>query len=71
MSDTSTYVVTHPKLYLSVDGKLQHVERGTEIPLTDKQVGNEKDGLTSLGKKVVAKGKTKTVELGVAKDKSK
>lgn len=30
-------VVTHPKLFMKVEGKLQHVPQGTELTLTDSQ----------------------------------
>ncbi len=30
----ATHIVVHPKQYLSVGGKLQHVPKGTEVALT-------------------------------------
>jgi len=49
MSKTKTktvkVIVSHPRLFLSVKGKLQHVEKGTELTLTPEQV-------ESLGSKV-------------------
>ena len=32
-----THKVVHPKLYLSVDGKLQKIKVGTPLPLTKEQ----------------------------------
>ena len=37
--------VIHPKLYMVIGGKLQHVKPGTQLSLTDKQI-------KSLSKKV-------------------
>lgn len=33
----STHVVVHPKQYLSVGGKLQHMPKGSEVALSAKQ----------------------------------
>lgn len=33
----STHVVEHKRLYLAVDGKVQHVEKGTQLTLNEKQ----------------------------------
>lgn len=30
----ATHVIIHPRLYLSVGGKLQHVAKGTEVALS-------------------------------------
>ena len=32
-----TRTVAHPKLYLSVAGKLQHIKKGTEVTVTESQ----------------------------------
>lgn len=45
MAEKMTHEVLHPKLYLRVEGKLQHVEAGTELNLT-------KDQAKALGSKV-------------------
>lgn len=39
-------IVAHPKLYLRVEGKLQHIPKGTELTLTKEQA-------ESLGAKVL------------------
>ena len=39
-------IVAHPKLYMRVDGKLQHIPKGTELTLTE---GKAKD----MGAKVL------------------
>ena len=33
----TTHVVTHPSLYLAVAGAMQHIEKGTELTLTNAQ----------------------------------
>ena len=53
----ATHTVVHPKLYLAVEGKLQHIPKGTDIYLN-------KQSEKSLGKKVVLIGSSKTVEVG-------
>jgi len=37
MKKTVKVIVSHPRLFLSVKGKLQHVEKGTELTLTAEQ----------------------------------
>lgn len=32
-----THVVEHKRLFLAVKGKLEHVEKGTQLTLTEKQ----------------------------------
>jgi len=32
-----THVVEHKRLYLAVKGKLSHIEKGTQLTLTEKQ----------------------------------
>ena len=32
-----THVVEHGRLYIAVDGKIQHVEKGTQLTLNEKQ----------------------------------
>ena len=56
MAEKVTHEVVHPKLYLSVGGKLQHVPAGTQVALT----GQIAEG---LGAKVLKLGSKKTVEL--------
>jgi len=45
-----TFVVAHPKLYLKVDGKLSHVEKGTEYTCEEKHA----EDLLKKGKLVTA-----------------
>jgi negative regulator of genetic competence, sporulation and motility len=40
-----TRIVAHPKLYLSVGGKLQHVKKGTEVTVTKSQAEEMGDKL--------------------------
>ena len=49
----ATHVVVHPKQYLSVGGKLQHMPKGTELTLTAAQAESlEKKGrVARLGSK--------------------
>lgn len=54
-----TFVVTHPKLYMSVDGKLKHVTKGTEVSIDEKQASS-----LLAQKKVLVKGQGKTVDIG-------
>jgi len=56
MAEKVTHEVVHPKLYLSVGGKLQHVEKGTQLALTAAIA-------EGLGAKVLKLGTKKTVEL--------
>ena len=51
-----THVVTHKKLYLMTDGKLQHVVAGTELRL-DAKVAK------SLGSKIKKLGEGKQIDL--------
>ena len=51
-----THEVVHPKLYMAVEGVLQHVEAGTQLVLNEDQA-------KSLGKKVTALGEKKTIDL--------
>jgi len=59
-----THVVTHKKLYLMSDGKLQHMAEGTELVL-DAKVAK------SLGNKVKKLGEGKTVDLTSEKSEEK
>lgn len=52
----ATHTVVHPKLYLAVEGKLQHVPAGTGISLTTGQA-------KKAGNKVVSISASKTVEI--------
>ena len=54
----ATHVVAHPKLFMAVDGKLQHVPKGTEITLTSTQA----KGLVAKGRVLVV-GEKKSVDL--------
>ena len=49
------YVVVHPKLYLRVNGKMQSMEKDSEISLPEKAAKS----LVEAGK-IIAKGKAKT-----------
>ena len=60
----ATHVVVHKKLYLAVEGKLQHMKAGTELTLDDKtaeQLGGkikkigEGDHIDLTGDKDIAK----------------
>ena len=55
-SKKPTHVVAHKKLYLAVEGKLQHIPQGTEIVLTERIAAG-------LGKKVSKLGEQKPVDL--------
>lgn len=52
----STHVVIHPKLYMAVEGKLQHVKKGSELILSDKVA-------KKLGSKVGVMGEGKTIDM--------
>lgn len=52
---TSKRTVAHKNLYLAVGGKLQHVEAGTEVSLSDEQAKR-------LGNKLVPEGRKKAVK---------
>lgn len=54
-----TFVVTHPKLYMKVEGKLAHIENGTEVSLDEKHAAS----LLKQGK-VLVKGQGKKVDVG-------
>ena len=62
-SKKATHVVAHKKLYLSVEGKLQHVPAGTEIVLDEKTADKR-------GKKVKKLGEQKAVDLTKGDPKS-
>lgn len=51
--------VTHPKLYMAVNGKLQHVEKGTELVLSEEQAKrlSSKVQVVKQAKKVDARKK--------------
>ena len=51
-----THVVAHKKLYMAVEGKLQHMKQGTELVLSDKVA-------EKLGKKVRVMGEEDAVDL--------
>lgn len=53
------YQVVHPRTYLAVDGKLQHVPKGTELELNKKQA----DG---LGARVAPVGQAEAIDLSDA-----
>ena len=54
----STHVVVHPKQYLAVGGKLQHVPKGSEVALSSKQG----ERLVKRGR-VLAIGQKKVIDL--------
>jgi len=54
-----TFVVTHPKLSMKVDGKLKHVKPGTEFSMDEKNAAS----LLKQGK-ILVKGQGKKVEVG-------
>lgn len=55
MAKTVKRTVVHPKLYLRVDGKLQHVKKGTEVTITKEQCEN-------LGAKLADPAKQKKLD---------
>ncbi len=57
-SKKATHVVVHPKQYLAVGGKLQHVPKGTEIVLSKEQGERMVER-----KRAVAIGQQKAVDL--------
>lgn len=59
MAKTVERVVTHPKLYLAVKGKLQHIKAGTKITVTEDQL---KGG---LGRKTADPSTGETVDVSV------
>lgn len=56
MAEKLTHEVVHPKLFLSVGGKLQLVPAGTQLSLTPAMA-------EGLGAKVLKLGNKKSVEL--------
>lgn len=59
----ATHTVVHPKLYLAVKGKQQHIKPGTGVTLTELQA-------QKLRKKVVRIGEQKSVDATPEDDKS-
>lgn len=58
-------VVTHPKLYLSVGGVLQHMPVGTKVVLTDEQLAaglGAKTASVSDAKPIDSTGADKAIE---------
>ena len=51
-------VVAHPKLYMAVAGKLQHVPKGTEVTVTEAQC-------KALGKKLMDPAEQKKLDTTV------
>jgi hypothetical protein len=60
-----TFVVTHPNLYLKVDGKLKRIKKDSELLMEPKNAAS----LVKQGK-ILAKGQSKAVEVG-SKEKPK
>ena len=60
-SKTVKVVVNHPRLFLSVKGKLQQVEQGTELTVTHEQ-------LESLGEKVCDPAQVKQINASGVED---
>lgn len=58
----NTHEVVHPKLYMAVEGKLQHVPEGTPLILSEDQA-------TSLGGKVKKLGEKKAIDFTGSDDK--
>jgi hypothetical protein len=58
-----TKTVAHPKLYLRVNGTLQHVKEGTEVTVTAEQA-------ESLGAKLTGGESKKKVDVSENKTKS-
>ena len=54
-----TFVVTHPNLYLKVDGKLKRIKPGSELSMDPKNA----ESLVKQ-KKILVKGQAKAVEVG-------
>lgn len=54
-----TFVVTHPKHYMKVKGKMIHIEKGTEITLEEKAA----ESLVKQGK-ILVTGSRKKVSVG-------
>ena len=60
-----TFVVTHPKLYMKVKGKLSHVEIGTEVSMEEKHAKSLLDQ-----DKILVKGQGKKVSIDDDTDKA-
>ena len=56
-----TFTVTHPKLYMKVDGKMKHI-------LPDTEIKKHGESLRKQGK-VLVKGENKSVNVGDKKPK--
>lgn len=54
-----TFVVTHPNLYMKVDGKLKRVSKDDEISMEERHAKS----LVKQGK-ILAKGQTKKLDVG-------
>ncbi len=52
----ATHVMVHPRQYMRVNGKLQRVDKGTEIALSEEQAAK-------FGKKVMKLGQKKAVDV--------
>ena len=61
----ATHIVVHPKLFMAVGGKLQHVPKGTEIALA----ADHAKRLIAKGR-VLAIGEQKAVDLTPDKEES-
>lgn len=46
-----THIVNHGRLYLSVNGKLEHIKKGSQLTLTEKQAKGLGVRVTSLSGK--------------------
>jgi len=57
------FVVTHPKLYMKIDGKMESVAVGTEFPMDEKKASS----LLKQGK-ILVKGQGKKVEVGTKEE---
>ncbi len=55
-----THEVVHPKLYMAVNGEIQHIVKGTQLALNKTQA-------TRLGAKVKQLGKGKSFDLSGSK----
>lgn len=65
MSDNKpTHEVVHPRLFMGVGGKIQHVEKGTLIYLNADQA-------KKLGKKIKSLAKQRVVDLKQPSNKKK
>jgi len=59
-----THVVVHGRLYLAVKGKLEHIKKGTQLTLTEKQA-------EGLGKRARSLKDDATLDLEPVEDASK